>query len=466
MMKKSLYLVITALFISFSTWANVNLPAIFSDNMVLQRNADVKIWGWARPFEEVTITPSWTEEQFKVKPTNGGYWEVTIPTNEAKGPQTLHFKGWNQLELKNILLGEVWLVSGQSNMEWTMRSGIKNKELAKELADNENIRFFTVVNRTAEAPQIDLKGNWAVSSPTTYQDFSAVAYFFAHRLQEELGEDVPVGIIHSSWGGSSVETWMPTERVMQDEKFEKALSMLPEVPWAPYPAGCIYNAMLAPIIGYPIQGVLWYQGEANVVNAEYYHELLAALIKSWRDAWDVQFPFYFAQIAPYKYEKEFEGVKVRDAQRRTVLSVPKTAMVMTSDIGNVEDIHPRNKLDVGKRFGDIALNQVYGKDVAIGEPGFDGFEVKGSKAILKLKNNEGLYVAKENNSSQFELAGADGKFYAAKMKLKNNQIILSSKEVKEPVHVRYSWGNTSTSNIFNALGLPLSSFTTEDYEVK
>ena len=443
--------------LSTHCFSNVSLPAIFSDNMVLQRNSEVSIWGWAKPGEIVSIKPSWDSDSLSTKVGKNGFWKLGLKTPDLRGPQEIVIKGYNSIRLKNVLLGEVWLASGQSNMEWNAAAGIKGGEEAIAAAKNPNIRFFTVANRVADGPQNDLDGQWAESTPETMKNFSAVAYFFGKKLQEEL--DVPVGLINSTWGGTPAEVWMPSEVVTNDKDLSKAAKMLPDVEWGPRQPGLLYNAMIAPITNFEIAGILWYQGESNVENASYYEHIFSTLIEIWRQKWEKQLPFLFAQIAPYDYGDNFKGVTIRDAQRRT-LKLPGTAMVMTSDIGNINNIHPRNKIDVGDRFANLALAEVYGKKIKAYAPSFASIKKYGKKLTLKLENAEGLHVDSQHKESQFEIAGADGIFYPAKMKLlQKGEIMLFSKQVKEPEMLRFSWGNTSTSNVFNASGLPLSSFT-------
>ncbi len=436
-------------------YSNVSLPAIFGDNMVLQRNAEVNIWGWAKPGEEIQISVSWSQENFKVKPDSNGNWQALIPTNEERGSQTISIKGYTEVILKNVLLGEVWLISGQSNMEWTAGAGIEGGEEAIKNSENRNIRFFTVNHRTAEFPQNDLRGEWSESSPETMINFSAVAYFFAQKLSKEL--DVPVGLVNATWGGTPAEPWMPSSTIKNDRTLTKAAELLPKTEWGPSKPGLIYNAMIHPLKNFKFSGILWYQGESNTPNADYYEEIFSALIQSWRVEFQEELPFYFAQIAPYYYETEFTGVKIRDAQRRT-LKLPKTGMVMTSDIGNINDIHPKNKKDVGVRFANLVLAEQFIKDIKAKAPLIQKAILENDKIILIFSNSEGLYLDKNSKTRQFEIAGSNKEFEPAKFEIKDDRIILSNRKLENPVYIRYSWGNTSISNIFNGAKLPASSF--------
>lgn len=460
-MNKIKYCTLIILLLAANTsFSNVTLPSFFSDHMVLQQNTEVKLWGWGNPMEEITVTTSWDAAEVKTKADRHANWQVLLKTPKAGGPYTITIKGYNQVILTDILIGEVWLCSGQSNMEWTPSAGITNGEEAIKNANYPEIRFFNVVKKSAENPQLDLKGEWQVCTPNTMQYSSAVAYFFGKKLHENLG--VPIGLVNSSWGGTPAETWMPQEVIHSDKTLEEASKKLNAEPWCPSEPGRAYNAMIAPLVGFKMAGVIWYQGETNTANADTYQHTFSALIQSWRNNWGQEFPFYYAQIAPFEYDSPEAGVKVRDAQRRT-LAVPHTGMVMTSDICTTDDIHPRNKLDVGLRFANIALKNHYQTMQGIVEgPLLDSVSFKGKKAYVYFKNSEGLYL--KTKDTLFEVAGADKVFHKAKGALKKNIFIVSSDKVSNPKYVRYAWGNTSISNIFNQANLPASSFTTEKPE--
>ena len=455
-MKIKFIIVVAALMQISQMYSNVVLPAIFADNMVLQRNADVAIWGWAKPGETVKISSSWDVAEYSVTPNNRGFWKTTILTNEKKGSQELVIEGYNKITLKNILLGEVWLISGQSNMEWSAAAGIENGERAIQNSKNDSIRFFTVNHKTARFPQDDLNGSWVGSKPETMKNFSAVAYFFAQKLNKEL--QVPVGLIGSTWGGTPAETWVPKHAIERDSILVKAAGLLPETEWGPKEPGSIYNAMIHPLMNFKIAGVLWYQGESNTVNSQYYEKMFTTLIESWRVQFNEIIPFYFAQIAPYKYETEFSGVQIRDAQRRA-LRLAKTGMVVTSDIGNINDIHPKNKKDVGIRFANLVMADKFKKEIKAYPPLIQKATSDKNKIILNFSNAELLHIDKNNKASQFEIAGADKVFQPVDFKIKDNQIFLKKGKLEHPLFVRYSWANSSIPNIFNGTGLPTSSFT-------
>lgn len=278
------------LMLSFNSFANISLPGIFSDNMVLQRNAEVKIWGWAKAMEEITLSNSWNNELIKTKALNSGYWELLLATPDIRGVQEIKISGYNEVTLKNVLLGEVWLVSGQSNMEWTFNFGIDHKEEALKMAENSQLRFFSVDHRSADFPQQDLAGKWEVGSVDAMKNFSAIAFFFGHKLNKELN-NVPIGLINSSWGGTPAEVWMPAEVIEENAELSKAAKLLPDVEWGPNTPGFLYNAMIAPLIPFKLAGILWYQGESNVDNAQYYQKMFSTLILSWRKKWGEEIPF-------------------------------------------------------------------------------------------------------------------------------------------------------------------------------
>lgn len=436
--------------------ANVSLPAVFGDHMVLQQKSEIKLWGWAKPLEKVLVTTSWSTDQIETVANNQANWSVVLKTPEAGGVHSIKVQGYNALEINDVLIGEVWLASGQSNMEWNARMGIDNAKAAVENATQKEIRFFSVTHRTASSPNYDVDGTWVVCSPETMIDFSAVGYFHAKKLNEKL--KVPIGIINASWGGTPIETWMPEEAILNNPRLLEASKAHGEMSWTPREPGRIYNAMIAPLSPYRIAGVIWYQGEANTINAEAYSEMLQKLIESWRIGFQSDFPFYFAQIAPWNGNKPYAGVKLRESQRRA-LRVPKTGMVVVSDIvGDINDIHPSNKADVGRRFADLALNQCYGFDeYPVSGPLFSGLRVEGDKIAVDFKHAEGLHF-KGDSPDGFEIAGLDGIWHSANATINGSSVMLSSPEVKNPANARLAWSNTAGSNLFNSGGLPASCF--------
>jgi sialate O-acetylesterase len=343
-------------------------------------------------------------------------------------------------------------------MEWSAQSGINNGEDEIKNANYPGIRLFTVYQSTSLYPQDHLTGEWSACTPETMLSFSAIGYLFAKILHNELG--VPVGIINTSWGGTPAESWMPEEVTTKDDVLRQAATKLKPVPWGPVEPGRIYNSMISPLVPFNIAGVLWYQGEQNTVNAYAYKEILSALIKSWRTKWGYDFPFYYAQIAPYRYGNPYEGVEVRDAQRK-VLAVPNTGMIVLSDIGDTTNIHPKNKQDVAVRFANLALNRYYKtKQIEDSGPLYKDMVIDKNKAIISFQHSEDLHAA-EGKLTCFEIAGDDKVFYPADAKIKGEQVLVSSKKVKSPVAVRFAWSNTATPNLFNGANLPASCFITE-----
>ncbi|HBZ21648.1 MAG TPA: sialate O-acetylesterase [Bacteroidales bacterium] len=438
--------------------ANISLPEIFSDNMVLQQKSEVLFWGWAKTGEPVTIKADWMDWEVKVSVGNQGTWKVMLKTPGAGGPHNILIKGYNELILKNVLIGEVWLCSGQSNMEWSAQSGINNGEEEIKNANYPEIRLFTVYHATSLYPQDHLTGEWSECTSETMRSFSAIAYLFAKKLFNELR--VPIGLINSSWGGTPAEAWMPAEVIGNDNFLKEAAAKQKPVPWGPVEPGRIFNSMISPLIPYRIAGGLWYQGEANTINAYAYKEMLSGLIGSWRTKWGYDFPFYYAQIAPYRYGNAYEGVMVREAQRKA-LEVPNTGMVVLSDIGDTLNIHPRNKTDVALRLANLALNRHY-KVLQIEDSGplFKQMIIEKNRAIISFDRSEGLHFAGDKLTC-FEIAGDDKIFYPGEAKIKGEQVFVTSKKVKLPVAVRFAWSNTATPNLFNGSNLPASCFTTE-----
>jgi sialate O-acetylesterase len=440
--------------------ANIVLPNIFSSGMVLQQKSKVKIWGWGKPGETVTVQGTWDEQVYVAKVNNMGKWEVETITPVFGGPYNLVIKGNNKIVLSDVLVGEVWLVSGQSNMEWNAASGIDQAEQEINAANFPQIRFFSVAHNTAEYPQLNLDGSWQACNPETMKYFSAIGYFFAKEIFENT--QIPIGIINSSWGGTPAEAWMPEMAVKTDPKLWKNAQELKEVAWWPVKTASVYNAMIAPITSFKIKGVLWYQGESNVGHAAYYDQLLSTLIQSWRSAWNEIFPFYYVQIAPYKYETINAGVLLRNSQRKVEDQVANTRMVVISDIGNNNDIHPQNKKGVALRLAKIALNNDYGfSNKNISEPKLLTYETKRNQVILYFDSE--IKSCDTNCKSEFEIADISGVFKKAKVRIKSNTISLSHEDMSYPIFARYAWSNTNSSLLSNESQLPASSFVTDNW---
>lgn len=453
--------------------AKVVLPAIFGDHMVLQRKAYVAIWGRADPGELIEMQASWDDMQFSIYTDSRGRWRVDLLTPEAGGPYQIRIQGQNTLLLNDILIGEVWLAGGQSNMEWPLKDAL-NGPAALQNAQNPQIRFFQVAHDVATTPRFDCEGSWKVATPETMAEKSAVAYFYAQELSQSLG--VPVGIIQSTWGGTPVEAWMnrPTLesqaifRTLLD-RFDNTVRAYRENENRPNPAQkhnptILYNAMIAPLIPYEIQGVIWYQGESNRYDPYLYRELFPELILQWRKDWQRNFPFYFVQIAPYTYAEPLAGAGIREAQSLTLERIPKTNMVVTLDVGNPQDIHPRQKQIVGQRLAHLALAQTYDQPIeVVNGPVYDHIEKDGKGLRVFFKESSSPLQAGPKGLTHFMLANAAGQFFPAVARLENgNTLLVESEAVTDPVAVRYAFENAPEASLFNAAGLPAAPFRSDE----
>lgn len=447
--------------VAINAYSNISLPSIFGDHMVMQQNAEVKIWGWGKPLEDVYLTTSWSKDTLHTVVSQNGNWSVLFLTPKAGEIHEITIQGYNKIVVKDILMGEVWLCSGQSNMEWSVDHGIINGETAAKEADNDEIRLFHVVWKSSAYPLIDLDGEWVKCTPETMRKFSALAYFFGQELNDKTG--YPVGLISSNWGGTPVESWIPEYELTSRKELNDAANKLPHFAWAPNDIAYTYNAMIAPLLPLSIKGVLWYQGEANVDNAYAYTDMLKLLVKTWRDKFNSEFSFYYAQIAPYKDYLRDDGVKVRDAQRRALSEISNSGMVVLSDIGDIKDIHPRNKIGAGKRFAYLALNHTYGfRDYPISGPILKGHEINGDSIELLYDFNEGLH-ATDSTMNMFEVAGEDLQWRFAKAKISNDKVIVYADDLTPIKYVRFAWDNAATPQLFNKDNLPASSFTTYEW---
>lgn len=433
----------------------VHMPGVFASHMVMQRNSDVRIWGWGKPREKITVSTSWDEAVYETQIDNQGNWQIVAHTNEGGGPYTITINGYNTIILEDVLLGEVWVCSGQSNMEWSANSGIDDAAMHIEQANHSTIRFFDVKTMSATFPQRNIPGSWSVCTPETMSSTSAIGYFFARQLSEKLG--VPVGMINSTWGGTAAEAWTPEDVIAESAHLSEGAALLTPVPWGPIEPGRIYNAMIHPLIPYAIAGVIWYQGESNVGNAAYYQDLMTSMVKSWRTQWGIEFPFYFAQIAPYRYNG-FQGVTLRDAQRRCLETISGSGMVMTSDIGDTTDIHPKNKLDVGLRFARMALAAHYGVEATSSEGPLPATATFESEVVrISFSNGEGLH-SRSQLHNEFEVMGEDGQWQVVRAVVQEGMVRLQCDGIREPRMVRFEWKDNLVPTLFNDAGLPASSF--------
>lgn len=443
----------------------IRLPAVVASHMVLQQNSSTVLWGWSDPGEKIFVTTSWNNRTDSVSATGDAKWKITLSTPAAGGPYKITLRGSNTIVLDDILIGEVWVCSGQSNMEWS--SYHNNQQIIDELpkATNTNIRLFNVAKTTAEYPQDDIRGEWKVCSPESLKGFSAVGYFFGKKLQSTL--NVPIGLINTSWGGTPAEPWTPAAAVNANEILKKSAGQLQTYPWWPEKPGRTFNAMISPLTTHQVAGAIWYQGEGNTGTAATYNELMKTMITSWRQAWKKDFPFYYVQIAPFKYGNRNVGALLREQQTKT-LELPGTGMAVITDlVDNINDIHPKDKLTVGLRLADIALAQHYKQSTSfMGYPTFDRMEIKGKKVDVYLKNADGGLVLRQGKAAtDFYLAGEDRQFYPASVKINKDRITLESKQVPKPVAVRFAFDNVAMPNIMNKQGLPVTPFRTDDWQV-
>jgi len=460
------------IFAHFQADAAIKLPALIGNNMVLQQNSVINVWGWADAGEKVIIHASWLTATSSAITTSLGDWKTTLKTPESGGPYKMTISGRDySITLENIMIGEVWVCSGQSNMEFTMRGlgGWANykKEVRTEVVKGTyaNVRLFTVGRDTSAIPLIRCRGNWLIPDTNTVNDFSATAWFYGSYLSKELG--VPVGLISTAWGGTPAEVWTPVESLKAEPDLGFYLNNWNGSQWWPGTPGVLYNAMINPLLNYTIKGAIWYQGESNVLDSKLYPVLMNTMISSWRKAWNVgEFPFYYVQIAPYTYDKPFTGALLRESQMKC-LQIPNTGMAVIMDIaGNVADIHPKNKLDVGKRLALLALKKTYGKaEISFSGPVYSTMKTSGNAVILDFNYaGDGLKIAKTAKNN-FTIAGADHVFYPATTKIQGSTLVVSSTKVKQPKAARYAFTNAPEATLFNESGLPATSFRTDNWDI-
>ena len=443
--------------------AAVRVPAILGSHMVLQQRASVPVWGWANAAETVVVTTSWSTNVIQATASNGGRWTVNLQTPEAGGPHSIRIKAGNEIVLEDVLIGEVWLCSGQSNMEWSGELGVRQSREEAPGATPHLLRFFHGPKATADAPQDHVDARWVVCNPEEMQRFSAIGYFFGKQIHERL--NAPVGIINSSWGGTPAEVWTPREVVEAAPDLRAAAAELKPFAWWPHQPGLAYNAMIHPLLPFRIAGVLWYQGESNVPTHATYRKLFTYMIDAWRAAWKSELPVYFVQIAPFNYDGSDASAFLREAQLKS-LGVPNTGMVSTMDLGNARDIHPDNKQEVGRRLAAHALATTYGKtDIAFAGPMPDGHVANGKSIRVVFTHTFGGLVAK-GDLTGFQIAGADRVFFPAKVEIDGESIVLTSEKVPNPVAARYGWEASPTPTLFNGAGFPATSFRTDDWNDK
>ncbi|MEO6314542.1 MAG: sialate O-acetylesterase [Chitinophagaceae bacterium] len=480
-------------------FAAVTLPAVISDNMVLQQHSNIQLWGWASAGEKIIVTAGWNKTPVTVTADAQGKWMVGVQTGKAGGPYSIQFAASNIITVNNVLLGEVWLASGQSNMEFFMAktsggyTGVLDYQEEIKTADYPLIRMIDVPNKVADEPQQDFTGKWKICSPQTADTFSAVAYYYARSIYKATG--FPVGIINATWGGTPAESWTRKDVLEKDssfniilkrykkqcdeypaafEKFKieldkwkadtnKAKAAAPREPLGPRHNNSpykLYNGMIAPVLPCVIKGVIWYQGEGNAGRADQYRRLFPAMIGSWRaDFKNEKMPFYFVQISPHRSQNP----EIRDAQLFTLKTVPYTGMVVTTDNGDSLDIHPRNKKLVGERMALLALKNDYGKkEIVASGPLYKSMKVEGNKIRLAFDYADGLQ-AKDGEVKEFSIATADQVFVPATATIDGKTILVWSDTIDKPVAVRFAWKNVPTPNLYNKADLPASPFRTDNW---
>jgi sialate O-acetylesterase len=490
-----------------SVWADVKLPAIFSDHMVLQRNEAIRVWGWADAGETVSVTLG--EDTATTTANSVGKWQVTLGARSAGDPTALTVKGNNTVTLTDVVMGEVWICSGQSNMQWSFNNNVDNGAEEVAAAEYPGIRLITVPRITANTPQEDFEGQWVPCTPESVKPFSAVGYFFGRILHREL--NVPVGLISTNWGGTRVEAWTSTGDLKQTpaagpvleawqetcaaydpvkaqtqyddaiKKWEQDAAQAkadnkpaPRRPGkqadprvSPHHPANLYNSMIAPLVPLSVRGAIWYQGESNVARAYQYRELFPLMIRNWRrDFLNPDMPFGFVQLAPYNYGGDRGDAlpELWEAQVMTLKHLKNIGMAVTTDIATTSNIHPPNKQDVGKRLGLWALATIYGERVVYSGPIYQGCEVHADAVSISFSHvGSGLTTSDGEMPSHFTVAGADRVFHPAAAQIVGSRVIVSSDEVKHPVAVRFAWSNTAEPNLKNREGLPASPFRTDDW---
>ena len=460
--------------------ADVKLPALFSDNMVLQQGMNAPVWGWADEGEDVTVTFRGKTVTTKAK---DGRWMVKLSSQKAGGPDTLVVHGKNRIELKNVLVGEVWVCSGQSNMEWPLS---RSFESATDITNSSNtqLRLFLVTKAKAETPRQDVKGQWQESGPKSAGDFSAVAWYFGRELQRTL--KVPIGLIGTYWGGSPAEAWMSEAVLRANPDYKRDIldtyfaalrktqgtTNRPPV-WRPAE---LYNGMIAPLLPYGIKGAIWYQGESNAGRAKQYRTLFPEMISNWRWDWGQgDFPFLAVQLAPFDKSRkrtmetitekpeDSDWAELREAQLQTTKALPNVGMAVITDVGEKDDIHPKKKQPVGERLAKAALALAYAGKNEYSGPLYKSMEVKGSQALLSFDHAASGLEARGGGLTGFAICGADKQFVWGKAQIQGDRVIVSNPQVSRPVAVRYGWADYPVVNLWNKAGFPASPFRTDDF---
>ncbi len=461
--------------LSMQARADVKPFALFSDGMALQQGVKCPIWGTADPGEEVSAAISTGSATAvaspAVKADKDGRWMLHMAPIQPGGPYTMTLKGKNTVTLKDVYVGEVWVASGQSNMEFELQGAVGAKdEIAK--SKNPKIRLFKVANNIAAEPTTELRGKWVECGPDTVAHFSAVAYYFGRDLQK--ARNVPVGLIESNWGGTVAEAWTPKANLESNPDLKKLIPAdinIDKKHSNPNQGTVLFNGMINPLLPFAIKGVVWYQGESNansLARAYQYRTLFPTMIQGWREQWNnPDMPFLFVQLAPFghnpKEPTDTAWAELREAQLLTSEKVKNAGIAVITDVGNETDIHPKRKEPVGGRLALAALAIAYGEKIVYSGPIYDGLKIDGNKAILSFRSvGQGL-EAKDGPLTGFTMAGEDKKFHEAKAEIKGDTVVVTCDQVDKPVAVRFGWTNTPNDNLFNKEGLPASPFRTDDF---
>jgi len=451
--------------------AEVKLPAIFGDHMVLQQQTNAAIWGKAKPNRTVKVTCSWNNKNFSTKSDKEGNWKLKVKTSSAGGPFKVTISDGKAITLNDVLIGEVWVCSGQSNMQMSM-SGYRNQPVSGSnkaifSSANESIRLFTVKRNKSLEPLDDFSGEWKDCNPENVTNFSATAYYFGRMLQKSLG--IPVGLINSSWSGSRVEPWISENSIKnfdwvnlpdKEQKGKFSPQTTPTV---------LFNAMIKPMVGYAIRGALWYQGESNRNEPAQYEKLMSGLIENWRTEWGAgDFSFYYCQIAPFDYGiRGLNSAFLREAQLKASMSIPNTGMVCLMDIGEKTCIHPADKETTGERLAFLALAETYGKKgFEFSGPVLKEITIAGNVVKLTFDHAKKGLTTFGKEVENFKISGENKRFYPATAIITRDGITLSSLHVEKPIAVRYAFDDFVVGELFNTEGFPASSFRTDDWEIK
>ncbi len=464
-MNKTILFLLVFVFSASVAFSKITMPSLFGDNMVLQQQSQVSVWGYSNPGAKVNLKSSWNKKDYQAFADKSGMWVIEISTPVAGGPYEIRMNDGEELILHNVLIGEVWICSGQSNMEMPLRGNSSPVLNANEIilnADNPSIRLFKVERATSLNPQSNCKGIWQECSSQTARDFSAIGYQFGEILQKKL--KVPVGLIMSTVGGTMIETWMSSNSLRSFPEVKIPAS--PDTLKAPHKEPtALFNAMIAPLTKFTIKGVIWFQGESNRHEPLLYGKLFPVMVADWRNRWNIgDFPFYYVQIAPYgSTDKTRSGILLREAQLNAMNIIPNCGMASTIDVGMENDVHFMDKTTPARRLAYWALAKTYGiNGIGFQGPVYKSMRIEENKAILSFDFAPYL-TSFRKPLTLFEVAGEDKIFYPAKAVINAGQVIVQSEKVEHPVAVRYAFKEWVVGELFNNDGLPASSFRTDNW---